>query len=229
MPENASLNRTVGGSDQVVMRATQRALARRQAIYTDEVRRLLEAGLEVMRRHGTDKSPRVSDIIEEAGLSRDAFYRHFESKEDLVAAIVEAGARRLVDYLAHQMDKEADPEGQLRRWVEGIMAQAANPEVAHATRAVMWNGSHVGDRSRPGVAATDGLLVDLIVGPIEALGSGEPGRDAAVVTHAAMGRMREFLWRSETPTRSDIAHLVRFCTAAVRPVPGTPAWGHVAP
>ena len=110
-PDAAGTAGLVTVDDAIVERATQRALARRQAVYADEVRRLLDAGLEVMRQCGTAKSPPVSDIVAAARLSRDAFYRHFASKEDLVAAIVEAGAQRLRGYLRHQMGKEDDPAG----------------------------------------------------------------------------------------------------------------------
>jgi AcrR family transcriptional regulator len=215
MNQNASRN-LAEGDDAVVARATQRALARRQAVYTDEVRRLLDGGLAVMRQCGTTKSPRVSDIVEAAGLSRDAFYRHFASKEDLVAAIVEAGAHRLVSYVQHQMAKEQEPREQLRRWVEGIMSQATNPEVAHSTRAVLCNGGRVGDHSRPEAVTNNAALAELIVEPIAALGSIDPERDAMVAAHATMGLMEYFLWRFVTPTRADIANLVRFCTAAVQ-------------
>jgi AcrR family transcriptional regulator len=215
MIQNASLgDATAGGHDAIVMRTAQRTLARRHAIYADEVRRLLDAGLEVMRQAGTTKSPRVSDIVAAAGLSRDAFYRHFTSKEDLVAAIVEAGAHRLVSYLGHQMGKERKARGQLRRWVEGVMAQATDPEVARSTRAVLWNGRRVGDRSRPEVVTTYGALTGLLVDPLEALGSADPERDAAVICQATMGRMQEFLWQGITPTKTDIEHLVGFCARA---------------
>ncbi len=53
-----------GVDEAIVVRTTQRALARRQAVYADEVRRLLDAGLEVMRQCGTTKSPPVSDIVD---------------------------------------------------------------------------------------------------------------------------------------------------------------------
>src|SRR5579884_3200182 len=134
--------------------------------------------MEVMRQAGTSRSPRVADIIEAAGLSRDAFYRHFASKEDLVAAIVEAGRLRLIGYLRHQMGKESDAEAQLRRWIEGVMSQAADPEVAHATRAVLWNGSQVTGGTRPEGAAAYGDLAELLVEPLATLGSGDPARDA---------------------------------------------------
>jgi len=209
------------GEDAVVARATQRALARRQAVYADEVRRLLDAGLAVMRHCGTTRSPRVSDIVEAAGLSRDAFYRHFASKEDLVAAIVEAGEQRLVSYLRHQMAKENSPREQLRRWVEGIMSQATNPDVAHSTRAVLWNGGRVGEHSWTEAVTGYTSLAELIIGPISALGSPDPERDASVSAHATMGLMREFLWKCATPTKADIANLVRFCTRAVQPLQPT--------
>jgi AcrR family transcriptional regulator len=210
---------SVDGEAAIVARATQRALARRQAVYTDEVRRLLDAGLAVMRRCGTARSPRVSDIVEAAGLSRDAFYRHFASKEDLVAAIVEAGEHRLVSYLRHQMAKETDAHEQLRRWVEGIMSQATNPDVAHSTRAVLWNGGRVGDHSWTDAVTGHAALAELIIEPIAALGSRDPERDAIVSAHATMGLMREFLWKCATPTEADIANLVRYCTRAVQPLP----------
>jgi AcrR family transcriptional regulator len=218
MSQNVSGESLIGDHDDVAARTAQRTLAKRHAAYAEEVRRLLDAGLEVMRLSGTTRSPRVSDIVEAAGLSRDAFYRHFASKEDLVAAIVDAGEQRLVGYLRHNMEKESEPEGKLRRWIEGIMSQATNSAVADSTRAVLWNGSRVGDGSRPRAATSYSGLAELIVEPIQSLGSIDPTRDSVVIAHATMGLMREFLWRLDVPTDEDIDHLVRFCSAAVRPI-----------
>ena len=189
-PDGGSVGSVVAGVEEdIVVRTAQRAVARRQAAYADEVRRLLDAGLEVMRRYGTTRSPRVADILAEAGLSRDAFYRHFASKENLVVAIVEAGAERLVSYLRHQMDKEDDPADKLRRWVQGIVSQAANQAVADATRAVYWNGNQVAQGTPADVGRSDGPLARLIVEPLRQLGSTDPRRDASLMTYAAVGLM----------------------------------------
>ena len=64
----------------------QQTLAKRGAGYVEEVRRLLDAALAVMRAGGPDARARVADIVAAAGLSNDAFYRHFPSKDALVAA-----------------------------------------------------------------------------------------------------------------------------------------------
>jgi len=195
----------------VAARMARRAVARREASYADEVRRLLEAGLEVMRRSGTTTSPRVADIVRQAGLSNDAFYRHFAGKEELVAAIVDAGAERLVGYLAHQMGKEATPEAQIGCWIGGIMAQAADPDLAEPTRAVLWNGGRAGDAARRDDRSTFGPLARLLDAPLTGLGRPDPDRDAGVIVQAVMGRMQDFLWRRVQPGPADVAHLITFC------------------
>src|ERR1700759_5242625 len=96
--------------DAVVASTAWASLARRREVYEEEIRRLLDAGLRTMRDAGMTKSPTVSSIVAAANVSRETFYRHFKSKDDLVAAIVQAGADRLVSYLAHQMTKESKPE-----------------------------------------------------------------------------------------------------------------------
>src|SRR5688572_14130219 len=145
-------------ADDVAQRIAQRAMAKRGAAYASEVRRLLDAGIEVMRRCGTESRPRVADIVAEAGLSNDAFYRHFASKDALVSAILEDGTERLSSYVAHLMTGEATPEGKVRRWVEGVLSQAADDEIASTTLAVLWNaGSLSGDVSSAPPNATGPL------------------------------------------------------------------------
>jgi AcrR family transcriptional regulator len=210
VPENA-----IGKPRDVAGLIAQQSLAKREAQYTSEVRRLLDAALDLMRRCGTTSSPRVADIVAEAGLSNDAFYRHFASKEALVAAIIEDGAERLGSYLAHQMAKESTPEGRVRRWVEGVMSQAADDDIATTTRAVLWNGGRISDRggsSRPSQAAA---LAELLREPFADLGSTRPEADAALAAHGAVGVLSDFLAQRARPVRSDIEHIVAFCLAGV--------------
>jgi AcrR family transcriptional regulator len=187
------------------------------------VRRLLDAALELMRRCGTTSSPRVVDIVAAAGLSNDAFYRHFASKEALVAAIIDDGAARLGSYLAHQMAKESTPQARVRRWVEGVMSQAADDDIATTTRAVLWNGGRISDNaglSRPSQAAT---LAMLLRQPFADLGSTHPDTDASLAAHGVVGVLSDFLWERERPRRADIDHIVDFClaTVAFRPPPSS--------
>lgn len=207
---------TADAAGDVAARIAQRALAKRGAEYASEVRRLLDAGLEVMRACGTASRPRVADVVAAAGLSNDAFYRHFPSKDALVVAIIEDGAERLRSYLAHQMSKETTAEGRVRRWVEGVLDQAADEEIAATTRAVMWNGDSVGTDVRSGRSSTVGPLATLLHEPFAELGSADPALDAEVAAHGTVGVLSDYLWRRVHPDRAVIDHVADLWLSGVR-------------
>jgi AcrR family transcriptional regulator len=198
-------------SDDVATRIAHRTLARRAPDYPAEVRRLLDAGREVMRRCGTSSRPRVADIVAEAGLSNDAFYRHFASKDALVAAILEDGTDRLHSYLRHQMTKEPSPEGQVRRWVAGVLSQGADADIAAATLAVLWNAGGLVPGSALAPPPASAPLAALLVQPFTALGSARPDLDASLAGHAVVGRLSDHLWHGTRPTGAETEHLVAFC------------------
>jgi AcrR family transcriptional regulator len=198
----------------VAVRIARQTLAKRGADYTDEVRRLLDAGRAVMRRCGTDSRPRVADIVAAAGLSNDGFYRHFASKDALVAAILDDGTERLQSYLAHQMAKEETAVGKVRRWVEGVLSQASDEDIAAATLAVVWNAGNLGRAEAVPHTSTSARLATLLYEPFAALDSSDPELDAELVAHAIVGRLEDLLWRHHRPTDAETERLVEFCVAA---------------
>jgi len=202
-------NAIPNGKNDVAARIAQRTLAEREAGYSAEVRRLLDAGREVMRRKGAGKRATVAEIITEAGLSNEAFYRHFPSKDALVAAILEDGTDRLRSYLAHQMAKDSEPARQVRRWVEGVLSQAVDEDVAATTLAVLWNAGGAGDQL--GSSAASAPLAQLLVGPLAALGSSRPELHATLAGHALVGLLGDHLWARTRPTRTEVDEV----TAAV--------------
>jgi AcrR family transcriptional regulator len=203
-------------TEDVASAIAQRALARRGADYAGEVRRLLDAALEVVCRCGTDSRPRVADIVAAAGLSNDAFYRYFPSKDALVAALLDDGAQRLRSYLAHRMDKARGPEAEVRAWVEGVLAQAG-PEIAATTRAVLYNSGGAGEGQASGRHFAAGPLATLLHDPFVALGSGDPEVASAFAAHAVLGSLSDHLWRRTQPTRAETARIVDLCLAVAGP------------
>ena len=170
------------------------------------MRRLLDAALVVMRAGGPDATPRVADIVAAAGLSNDAFYRHFPSKDALVTAVIEDGTARLHGYLDHQMAKESTPDGRIRRWVEGVLSQARG-DVAETTLAVMVNAggaTAAGLRQYP----SGDVLSTLLVEPLTELGSTAPELDASFIADAVIGRLTDLLWRRTAPTRAEVTRTV---------------------
>jgi len=199
----------------VATRIAKRSLSKREESYSSEVRRLLDAGLAVMQQSG-DGRARVADIVAEAGLSNDAFYRHFPSKDALVTAIIEDGALRLRSYLEHQMAKATTPEDEVRHWVVGVLAQASDSRIADATRAVLRNAGGPGDSGVTGHPAMNDPIAELLRAPLRALGSAAPDLDASLIAFAVIGVMSDHLHRGARPKRSEIDHVADFCVAAAR-------------
>lgn len=201
-------------TNDVAGRIAGQTLAKRGADYADEVRRLLDAALEVMRQCGTASRPRVADVVAAAGLSNEAFYRHFRSKDSLVDAILEDGAARLVSYLAHQMAKETTPEGQVRRWVEGVLSQT-DDAVASTTRAVLWNSGSAGEGIAAGRHFASAPLGALLHGPFAALGAPDPELQASLAAHATLGKVSDYLWQQTRPTGAEVDGITAFCMGSI--------------
>jgi AcrR family transcriptional regulator len=193
----------------VAARIAADTLAKRGADYTNEVRRLLDAALAIMSEHGSTARARVADIVATAGVSNDTFYRHFSSKDALVFALLEDGTERLASYIAHQMSKEAAPERKVRRWVEGVLSQTRE-EAASTTLAVLWNGSSIGTGVSAGRHNASLPLAALLHEPFAALGSTRPEMDASLVAHATLGKVADYLWARQRPTREDVEHITAF-------------------
>ena len=220
--QNAMLDASARGPadhGDVAARIARQTMARRGPDYASEVRRLLDAGLEVMRACGTASRPRVSDIVAAAGLSNDAFYRHFASKDALVAAILDDGTERLTSYLTHQLAKEPTPEGKVRRWVEGVLSQATDDDIASATLAVLWNAGSVGDGSVSARPSTTAPLAAVVRQSLADLGSAHPDLDATLAAHAVVGVLSDHLWQRTRPTPAEIDHIVAFCLDAAVSTP----------
>lgn len=199
----------------VAGRIAQRTLAKREADYADEVRRLLDAALAVMQEGGPASRARVADIVAAAGLSNDAFYRHFPSKDALVAALLEDGASRLMSYLTHHMEKERTPDAKVRRWVEGVLSQAEG-DVAATTLAVLRNSGGVEGGSASGRHFAAGPLATLLREPFAELGSADPDLDSTLMAHAVLGKLSDHIWERTQASPAEIDRIVEVCLDAVR-------------
>jgi AcrR family transcriptional regulator len=144
----------------------QRTLAPRHATYTDEVRRLIASCLTVSERTG-NFDPRVSDILAEAGLSNQAFYRHFQSKEELLLAVLDQGGRQLDEYLRKRMAAKDNPVDKIRAWVRGFTAQAIRPKAAAATRPFMFPSARLYERFPEEIPGVERLFLDSISGALK--------------------------------------------------------------
>jgi AcrR family transcriptional regulator len=185
-----------------------RAVDDRRAAYAEEVRRLIDAAYAVMRSTG-DIDPRVGDVVRRAGLSNQAFYRHFRSKDELLLAVLTDGQHQLLTTLSTRMAR-ADPGApRVAAWIDGVMAQARNRDAAENTRPFVINGARLADRFPDEWIH----LRDALIGPLRAAvadAGGDPDHDADAIYHLAFGWMEDALKRRVHPSRDEVEHLVDF-------------------
>lgn len=204
--------------DVVINRLVARALADRGASYQNEVRRLMDACLAVMLRGDASTAPRVADIVAEAKVSNETFYRYFPSKGALMAAVLEAGTARLRSYLEHQMAKERDPERKIRRWVDGLFSQTRQDH-ASVARAVTVNASMAGNGTPAWRHSAATTLATLLQEPFAELGNPDPELASLLAGHGAMGQLSDHIDAGTSPTDQQRERIALFCLAVARAWP----------
>ncbi len=188
--------------ENLVSTLADRSLAQRHETYAVEIRTLLDAALTVMRA-GETIDPRVSDIVRTAGLSNQAFYRHFRGKDELLVALLDDGRQRLLATIERRMARATAPEDQVRAWIEAVLAQARDPEAAAATRPFAING----DRLAMEFPDETRRSRDRLIEPLRTV----VGEAAAIaVYHLAMGTVHEALMARTQPTKAEVEHVVEF-------------------
>lgn len=195
----------------IAERSVERALAGRYATYTEEVNRLINACLAVIERTG-NFDPRVGDILAEAGLSNQAFYRHFQSKEELLLAVLDRGSRELTAYLVKRMAAQADPKAKIRAWIRGFAVQAIRPKAAAATRPFMFPSARLYERFPQEVPMVERQFLDLLEAQLkDAIAVGQvrsdvdPAADAVFIYDLVKNWMERQLRENPMPSESELS------------------------
>jgi AcrR family transcriptional regulator len=190
-----------------------RTLRDRSDAYADEVRRLIDATYAAMQRSDT-LDPRVSDIVRDAGLSNQTFYRHFRSKDELFLAVLDDGQRRLVSYLDARMSRVDPGAPRVKAWVEGVLEQARNLDAAANTRPFTANSARLaGQFSDESARSREQVVAPLRTAVADA--GGDPQHDANAIYHLAMGRTADAIARGQQPSRDEVDHLVAFALRGI--------------
>jgi AcrR family transcriptional regulator len=200
--------------------AVQRSLEGRRAAVTSEIGRLVDAALALIQRTG-EIEPRVSEIVREAGLSNQAFYRHFRSKSELLVAVLDRGIALLASYLQHRMEGAATPTDRVREWVRGMLEQALSPQGAAATRPFVLARGRLSETFPQEVTRSEQQLTAPLRAAIAAAAAaGElPGanaeQDAEALYHLTMGWMQARILEGGGASRADAAALETFALAGL--------------
>jgi AcrR family transcriptional regulator len=172
----------------------------------DELRRLFDAALVVMERNGyADAAVAVADILAEAGLSTRSFYRHFESKDQLLCALYRREAERAADRLSARVSAAATPLAALDSWIDEIMSLGFHRRKA-ARVAVLGSP---GAMRAEGYADESRHAAKLLVAPLEEL--------------LAAGRRDGTFPLADPPADAPLIQSVTWAAAGLNPVRDVPA------
>jgi AcrR family transcriptional regulator len=178
-----------------------------------EIRLLLDATEKLMRANAYEDVT-VGAILTESGLSTRSFYRHFESKDQLLAALYGEHASRLHELLLGRVAQAGTPLESLEAWVDGVLRlrydERTSRKVAVFVAAGPWRGIGATGVVREAADGLLGLLTDVLEAG-RADGSfplADPVRDGRTIYAIAMDLVQI---RPSGFTRDDaFAHLMRF-------------------
>src|SRR3954453_22859732 len=89
--------------------------------YRDEKQRIMRTAYELIQRDGS-KETSVHDVLDAAGLSTSAFYRHFRSRDELVLEMYRVDCERVNAALATAVASAPDPSAALAAWIDQNLA-----------------------------------------------------------------------------------------------------------
>jgi len=202
-------------------RAVERTVAGRRAEYGAEVRRIVDTTFSLVERKGS-LEPSMREILAEAGISTQAFYKYFSSKDELMLALLDEGRRRLVDTLERRMARAATPADRVRAWIEGVLTQAVDARAAARTRPWVLNEPRLADLFPDQHQASVDLLVDLLFEPVARLQKKKSKGDdvgglATLVYRLTFTTLRAHLAADTKPGAVESEVLVGFCLRGVTP------------
>jgi TetR/AcrR family transcriptional regulator, transcriptional repressor for nem operon len=143
--------------------------------------RIVEIAARRIRESGTD-GPGVAEIMSEAGLTHGGFYKHFGSRDDLVAEAVEAAIEQGRERLDSRTEGAADP---LAAFVDGYLSaeHRDDPGTGCSVVALGADATRADDRVR---AAYRGQVESYIARMEGLLGGDEEVRRRAIAAVTSM-------------------------------------------
>ncbi len=203
-------------------RTSRRGIGRpRRFLEETEIQLILDAATTVMRRNSYADAT-VQDILDEAGLSTRAFYRHFGSKDDLVKAIYRRDAERSAKRLADRVAAATSPRAAVEEWIDELLSFAY--DARRAQRMAVIRAEVVREPTR--YTQEERAAVDLMTRPlVQVLAAGKrdgsfpttvPRRDAVSIYALTREVWRWVLdGRFRMSRRAALDHVLRFTLPAL--------------
>ncbi|GAA4056558.1 TetR/AcrR family transcriptional regulator [Nonomuraea soli] len=163
----------------------------------------------------------LAQIVSAVGVTKGAFYHHFQSKEDLFRAVLTEIQQEVATRVAQVADAEPDPWDQLVAGCHAFLAASADPDVQQimlidAPAVLGWNEWRALDEAASARHLTEALTHLMKVGVIAT----QPVEPLARLLSGAMNEAA--LWLAATPDPTALATTKRALTTMLQAFRTTP-------
>ncbi|WP_308204743.1 TetR/AcrR family transcriptional regulator [Mycolicibacterium flavescens] len=177
---------------------------------------LIQAAVEILLDEGIG-AVSVARVLERAALSTRAFYRHFASKDALVAAVFLELARTETRRLKRKMAAAADPAEAVIAWIDGRLDLAFGQEVRPDLRRMSLEAQTQMSTTPELISDAYAEILKPLVVQLEKgraagiFADGDPVTDALSI-HGAIWASVERQWTSGDGDLDEVReHIIRFC------------------
>jgi TetR/AcrR family transcriptional regulator len=193
---------------------------RTRAHNTDLDKEIIDAAQRLLHTQG-DEGFTIQQLVDEAGVALQTFYRHFAGKDQLLLALLERSIAEFCAELREATQEIDDPVERMRVYVTrplGLQRGGNSPDA----RAFTHEHFRLYQLYPDEVSRATGAFAALVLESLEAARahglaiSPEPPRDAWMITELVMTTFHHYSFMELGPDADAvIAHLWQFCRAAI--------------
>jgi AcrR family transcriptional regulator len=187
-----------------------------------ELDELVAAARAVLAERGYE-GLRVEDVLDRAGLSTRAFYRHFAGKSALFLHLFEEESMRADQRLRVRVEQATGPVEAVREWVTAVLGVVYDPRLAKRARLFAGEQGSLARRFPEEIDRLNRRQLEPLERAIEAgkaddlFPEADPTTDARAIQHICSGLINDRLYSPTALSRDEaVTVATRFALGALR-------------
>jgi AcrR family transcriptional regulator len=202
-------------------RALDRSLADTRARSVARLSQFVAAARSLAEETGSSAFT-VQQVVARSGQSLKSFYRYFESKDDLLLALLEEDVAVGAIFLRALIDVHDDPVARVREWIVGLFGLMSSGDQGYVSVLVREHqrlSETRADQMDVAVAPFVEPLIDELerAAQLGVVRAGDPRRDARLVFQLSLAAIHEMVSARDLRDPNGVAeHLWDFCWGGLR-------------
>jgi len=196
--------------------AVHRLLISRINDASNDVERIIASAYRVIERQ-PDFELKMRDIVDEAGISTQSFYKLFGSKDEFILILLEHGQVVFERKLSIALERAASPLERITIWIEEVLDQAVDERIAEHIRPFLVHIPRLTATRPADIEATRATVLEPLTAAVEQATSDASTAHlyADLIYHTAFSYMHMFVLERRRPSDDERRGLVDYCLRAI--------------